>query len=111
MWGISIPNSSTAKPAYGEQLPLAFDVPPATVARKVAAGRRAKRQPPLRVCGQCAGSFRSWREDGLCGRCEEDGTARPKSGASPSAVELGGDGDDGSLHYMMTGEPEPPRAA
>ena len=57
---ISIPNSSHGKPGYGEQLPLAFDVPTVATRRKVAAGRRARRQPPVRTCGQCAGTFRAW---------------------------------------------------
>ena len=105
---ISIPNSSHGKPGYGEQLPLAFDVPTVATRRKVAAGRRARRQPPVRTCGQCAGTFRAWGEDRLCGRCLEDGSprAKPDAPATPG-VALGGPEDDGSFHFMMTGEPEP----
>lgn len=71
---------------------------------------RKRRQAPLRVCGQCARKFRSWAEGSLCKRCEEDGSLRAKDGrpaAGPNRVELGGPADDGSLHYLATGEPEP----
>ena len=37
-----------------------------------------RKQAPLRSCGQCARSFRSWGEKKLCGRCTEDGARRPK---------------------------------
>jgi len=106
VWGISIPNSTTKPLTASAQLPLAFDLSPSEKAAATKK-RRAKRQPPLRVCGQCSGSFRSWKKDALCGKCEEDGSARPRSKAAPSAVELGGPEDDGSFHFLATGKPEP----
>ena len=107
MWGITVPKTTKSETLErGAQLPLAFEL---SSSEKSAATkkRRAKRQPPLRTCGQCSGSFRSWKKDALCGKCEEDGSARPRSSAAPSAVELGGPEDDGSFHFLATGEPEP----
>jgi len=76
-------------------------------AKKPARARARRRQAPLRVCGQCTGSFRSWTPDKICGRCLEDGEARPAPAGGPFVATLGGPADDGSLHYLMTGEPEP----
>lgn len=104
MWGITVPKTASNKPLleHGAQLPLAFDLSPA---EKSAATRkrRAKRQPPLRTC-ECGQRFRSWKKDALCGRCPD--AARPEAAAAPSKHDLGGAEDDGSLHFLLTGERE-----
>ncbi len=88
MWGIRIPDTTNS----GEQLPLAFDIPTPAEAREAAQRRRGRRkQPPLRVCGQCTGTFRSWGADRLCGRCLEDGSARPPAAASSQLATLPGE--------------------
>ena len=58
-----------------------------------AAYRPRRKQAPLRSCGQCARSFRSWSENSLCGRCTEDGARRPRTAARRSAQmsELAGE--------------------
>lgn len=51
-----------------------------------------RRLAPLRSCGRCARTFRSWREDAVCGRCEEDGSRRTRPvGASAQMTELAGE--------------------
>ena len=73
--------------------------------RKEAQIVRRYRQPPVRTCGQCARTFRSWRENGLCGRCTETGERRQRTRGAGPVDYAGAPGDDGSLHFMLTGQP------
>lgn len=85
-----------------------MELVPRELAGRPSGRRRPARKPPRCVCGQCAEVFYSWKREGLCGKCQEDGSRRPKpGGAGPNVVELGGPADDGSFHYLATGEPRP----